>query len=168
MKSIAALLFAFIISVHAYAQRTVAMRNLWTEPRVHVIFGGYTVSFTIKDINRALELLAETGDTTYGRSSGLDTGSNYNIELYPGTKAEYHRILEPMIQKGVGAFLLSAGHAYIEDKKHKVVSSVVMDIQPLSPGADDAYILFYDPRNNNMLFSGTMAADMYNKDMGIN
>jgi len=168
MKSIVLLLFAFIISGSAFAQRTIQMRNLWIRPQVHVIFGDYTISFTIKDIDRALELLGETGDTSYGTTCGLDTSGNYFIELYPGNKMEYHKPLEPLIQKGVGVFLLSAGHAYIEDKKHKPVKSIIMDIQPLQRGVDDAYILFYDERNNNMLFSGRMAADMYNKDLGIN
>ena len=107
MKSKLLLLFAFIVSGQVFAQRTVQMRTLWIEPQVHVVFGNYTVSFTIKDIDRALQLLAETGDTTYGISSGLDTNKNYNIELYPGTKTEYITKLEPMIQRGIGAFLLS-------------------------------------------------------------
>ena len=168
MKSAALLLFAFILSLHTLAQTTIQMRNLWARPQVHVLFNGYNISFTIKDIDRALELLYETGDTTFGTSCGLDTSSNYTFELFPGTKMEYHNPLEPLIQQGVGAFLLSAGHAYIEDPKHRILKAIVADIQPLPPGVDDAYLLFYDPRNNKMLFSGKMAADMYKKDLGIN
>ncbi len=168
MKSLKFLLFAFMLPAPLFAQRTVQMHTLWIRPQVHVVFSGYTISFTIKDIDKALTLLSETGDTTYGTSCGLDTSKDYNIELYPGTKMEYLNKLEPILQKGIGAFLLSAGHAYIKDKKHKIVRAVIMDIQPVKPGIDDAYMLFFDPRNNNMLFSGKMATDMYNKDLGIN
>ena len=168
MRRAVLLLFAFIISTQSFAQHTIRMRTLWTPPQVHVLFSGYTISFTIKDINKALTLLAQTGDTTYGRSSGLDTAADYSIELYPGTGMQYRNRLGPLIQNGVGAFLISSGHAFIQNKKHKPVKAVLMDIQTLERGVDDAYILFYDPKNNNMLFSGKMAANMYHKDLGIN
>ena len=167
MKSKVLLLFAFILYGHAYAQRTIDMRNLWTRPQVHVLFQGYVLSFTIKDIDKALDLLYDTGDTTLGRSCGLDTGGNYNIELYPGTGKEYRSRLERIMEEGVGAFLLTAGHADIKDHKRKTVKAVIANIQTLPQGVDNAYILFYDPRNNVMLFSGRMAADMYKKDLGI-
>jgi len=167
MKRAFLLLFAFIISTQLFAQHTIQMHTLWVRPRVHVLFNGYTISFTIKDINKALALLSETGDTTFGSTSGLDTAIDHAIELYPGTRMEYHNKLEPVIQNGVGAFLISSGHAFIQNKKHKPVKAVIMDIQALQGGVDDAYILFYDPKNNTMLFSGKMNADMYHKDLGI-
>jgi len=167
MKRILLLLFAFIISMQLFAQRTIQMHTLWTRPQVHILFNGYTISFTIKDINKALALLCETGDTTFGNTSGLDTAIDHATELYPGTHMEYQNRLEPLIQNGVGAFLISAGHAFIQNKKHKPVKAVIMDIQTLERGVDNAYILFYDPKNNTMLFSGKMAAEMYHKDLGL-
>ena len=161
------MLLAFILSTSAPAQRTVQLRNLWTRPQVHVLFQGYTVCFTIKDIDRALQLLAETGDSTYGTSCGLDTAGTYVIELFPGLKTQRRYALQTIIQNAVGAFLVTSGHAYIENPKHKIVREVISDIQPIVPGEDDAYILFTDPRNKNILFSGRMAADMYGKDLGI-
>ncbi len=167
MKGLLLLLFAFILPVSLIAQRTTQMRNIWTRPQVHVLFQGYTLSFTIHDINKALALLAETGDSTYGTSCGLDTSGDYIVELYPGLRMEYRKPLQAVLQKGVGAFLLLAGHAYIEDKRHKPVRSVISDIKPPSRGVDDAYILFTDPKNDNPLFAGQMAAEMYNKDLGL-
>ncbi len=167
MKSVSLLLFALIISGTTQAQRTIQLRNLWTRPQVHVLFQGYSISFTIKDIDKALQLLAETGDTTYGTTCGLDTSGDYVVELFPGLKMEYRKPLQILMQKAVGAFLISAGHAYIENPKHKIVRAVVSDIKPISPGADDAYIIFTDPNNDNMIFAGMMAADMYRKDLGI-
>jgi hypothetical protein len=167
MKSISLFLLAFILYSAAFAQRTIQMRSLWTPPQVHVLFQGYTVSFTIKDINRALDLLAETGDSTYELSRGMDAGKKYFAELHPGLRMEYHNSLQPLLQNGVGAFLLLAGHAYIENQKHKKVTEIIADIQPLVEGTDMVNILFYDPRTKRLLFSGDMAANMYNKDLGI-
>ena len=167
MKSISLLLFAFILSTTAFAQRTIQLRNLWIRPQVHVLFQGYSISFTIKDIDKALQLLAETGDTTYGTSCGLDTAGDYVVELFPGLKMEYQKPLQIILQKAVGAFLISSGHAYIESPRHKIVRSVVSDIKPLPAGADAAYVMFSDPNNENVIFTGIMPADIYNKDLGI-
>jgi hypothetical protein len=167
MKSISLLLFAFILSATAFAQRTIQLRNLWIRPQVHVLFQGYSISFTIKDIDKALQLLSETGDTTYGTSCGLDTAGDYVVELFSGLKMEYHKPLQIILQKAVGAFLISSGHAYIVNPRHKIVRAVVSDIKPLSPGVDDAYVIFTDPNNDNTIFTGIMPADIYNKDLGI-
>ncbi len=134
---------------------------------MHVLFEGYTVSFTIKDINKALELLSETGDTTYGATSSLDTAKDHFLELYRGTRQEYRNRLQPLMQRGVGAFLLTAGRAYIETPKHKKVTDIIVDIQPIITGTDKVMIFFYDAKTKALLFSGTMSADMYNKDLGI-
>src|SRR5579872_6187925 len=88
----------FILALSAYAQKDIQIRNLWAEPEVHVLFNEYKISFTIRDINRALELLAENGITTYGNTSGLDTTKQYAVELYAGYRQELHNELEPMIQ----------------------------------------------------------------------
>ncbi len=167
MKGVALLLFAFIISFSAPAQRTIQMRNIWIRPQVYVSFQGYTIAFTIKDIDKALQLLYDTGDTTFGTSCGLDTSGTYQVELFPGMKAEYRSRLQYILQRGVGAFLLCAGHAYIENPKHKPVRAIICDLKPIPMGMDATYILFTDPRNDNLLFAGQMAADMYNKDLGI-
>lgn len=168
MKSISLFLSAFILCSSIYAQRTIEMKNLWTPPQVHVLFEEYTISFTVKDIKRALDLLAETGDSTYESSRGMDDRKNYFAELQPGLVMEYHNRLQPMLQKGIGVFLLLAGHASIENKKHKKVNKITAEIQPPIEGTDKVNVLFYDSRNNKLLFSGEMPVDMYNKDLGIN
>ena len=167
MKRILLFFTVLLISHSLLAQRTIQMRNIWTKPQVHVLFEGYTLSFTIKDINKAVALLAGCGDTSFGFTSGLDTAKEYFCELYSGTKMEYRRSLQNLLQNGVGAFLLTAGHAYIENPKHKQLQSIIADINAFPPGVDDAFIIFYDPRNNNRLFTGRMNVKMYNKDLGI-
>jgi len=156
-----------VLDFPATAQRTIKMRTLWSPPQVHVLFQGYTISFTIRDINKALSLLAETGDTLYGSTSNLDTGRNYAMELYPGTHTEYHNRLQPLMQKGVGVFLLLSGHALVENKKHKLLRDISSEIGIAPNGEPDVLINFYDPLNHNMLFSGKMKVEMYNKDLGI-
>ncbi len=167
MKGIVLFVFVFILSIPAFGQRTIPMRNIWTRPQVYVMFQGYTVAFTIKDIDKALQLLYDTGDTTFGTSCGLDTTGTYTIDLFPGLKMEYRSRLQFILQRAVGAFLLTSGRAYIENPKHKPVREVICDLKPLPQGADAAYVIFTDPRTDNMLFAGAMAADMYKKDLGL-
>ena len=167
MKQLLLLLLAFILSYTSFAQRTIQMRNIWTRPQVHVLFQGYTLSFTIKDINRAMELLQETADTSFGKSCGLDTAGNYVLEFFPGFRQEYHSTLLRLMQAGVGAFLLSHGLAYIENDRHKKVPAIITDMKPLMEGVEITAVKFYDPKTKTMLFDGLLKAGMYNKDLGI-
>ena len=167
MKRLSLFFIVFLLSYSVFAQRTIQMRNIWTRPQVHVLFEGYTLSFTIRDIDRALLLLAETGDTSFGLVSGLDTGKDYYCELYSGTRMEYRNPMQNLLQNGVGAFLLTAGRAYIENPKHRHIQAVTADLNVFPGGVEHAFILFYDPKNNKRLFTGQMAANMYNKDVGI-
>ncbi len=167
MKRFIILITALILPFYSFSQHTVQLQNLWAEPQVHVLFQGYTISFTIRDINRALELLAETGDSTYGTASKLDTAKQYFIELYSGFNTEYHSALQPLIQKGIGTFLLTAGHAVVENSRHKKLKAIMVDLDKRVGGENIADVKFYDPNTDKLLFSGQMAADMYNKDMGI-
>ena len=77
MKKLLLLSVAFVFYSQVFGQRTVEMRNLWAQPRVHVLFQGYTISYTIKDINKAIGIMAQMGDSTYGVTSKLDTGKDY-------------------------------------------------------------------------------------------
>ena len=167
MKGTALVFAIFILSFSACAQHTVQMKNLWAAPQVHVLFQGYKVSFTIKDIDRALELLAETGDTTYGTSSGLDTAKEYSIELYAGYRTQYHSKLQPLLQKGVGAFLLTKGHALIENGRHRKVKQITIDTQRMVEGESTTDIKFYDPYSDQLIFNGQMAGAIKNADLGI-
>jgi hypothetical protein len=151
----------------ARAQRPVKLRTMWDRPQVCVVFQGYKLYFTIHDIDKALLLLSETGDSTFGTSSGLDTAGSYVTELHPGVKMEYTNALQKLMQKGVGAFLLSSGHVLIHNPRGKKLNEILMDIQPIGDMDENAYMLFYDPRNRNLLFTGKMAVAMYKKDLGI-
>jgi hypothetical protein len=155
-----------LLSINTYAQRTVKLNKLWEKPQVYVAFEGYTLSFKIKDINRALVLLAEAGDSSYGLHSGLDSAGRYTLELFPGSQTEYRTKLQALMQKGVGVFLLLAGHAEIKAGRRKL-KEIIADIQPIERDEPFVLVNFYDPKNNRLLFSGSMLTDMYNKDLGI-
>jgi len=167
MKYASLLTLSLAMSAVLFAQRTVKLHNLWAKPQVHVLFEGYTLSFKIKDINRTIELLNEIGDTTYGITSGLDTLRQFPIELYPGLKLQYRNTLQPLVQRGVGCFLLLSGQAYIVNKKKKKLKEIVANILPVKGDDELAYVNFYDPKNNKLLFSGCMPVGLYNKDLGI-
>jgi len=167
MKNVLLFLMAFLLSSFIFPQHNVQVRNLWEQPHVHVIFEGYTLSFTLKDINKALQLLAETGDSIYGLSSGLDTGKDYTVELYEGTGTEYLNTLQPILQNAVGAFLLTAGHAEIRNKKGRVLKDIIVDVGTLTKGEDEVVVRVQDPKNNHLIFWGKMKIEMYHKDLGI-
>jgi hypothetical protein len=167
MKYASLLTLSLAMSAVLFAQRTVKLHNLWAKPQVHVLFEGYTLSFKIKDINRTIELLNEIGDTTYGITSGLDTLRQFPIELYPGLKLQYRNTLQPLVQRGVGCFLLLSGQAYIVNKKKKKLKEIVANIVPVKGDDELAYVNFYDPKNNKLIFSGCMPIGLYNRDLGI-
>ena len=122
---------------------------------------------TIKDINKALVLIAETGDSTHPLTSGLDEAVTYTTELYPDSRMEYHIVLQPLLQNAVGAFLLTAGHAEIKKGKRKKLKEITIIIEDITPGEADVEVKVYDPANKKLIFMGRMRSDMYNKDLGI-
>jgi hypothetical protein len=73
--------------------------------------------------------------------------------------------MEPMLQNNIATFLLLAGHAVIRNPHHKRLSTINADIVQVHDGI--AFVEFYDPRNNRLLFSGSMKTDLYNMDLGI-
>ncbi len=152
-------------ATQVWAQRTVPLHRLWTPPQVHVHFNGYVLSFRIKDINRSMELLLETGDSTLGPTSGLDTAATYHIELY-ARRQQYTNKLQPLMQNMIGTFLLTAGQAEVRHGRKKL-SDIIMDIQAASYDDNHTYIRFYDPQNHQLIFAGSMAADMYRRDLGL-
>ncbi|MES2701846.1 MAG: hypothetical protein V4649_04360 [Bacteroidota bacterium] len=141
---------------------------MWDHPQVHVLFNGYTLSFTIKDINKALSLLAETGDSTYGTSCGLDSATDFVCEIINASGMEYTSRLQQMLHREVVSYLLLSRRGHIQDRRHKHIKEIIADKQVLQAGdLDILYIKFYDPRNNKLLFFGSMRTDMYYKDMGL-
>ena len=148
------------------AKRDTASQSL-TTPQVHVLFDHYTIAFSVRDINRALELLSENGVTTFGDSSGLDTAKVYAVELYAGYRQEYHDGLGPMIQLGVGAFLISKGRAVVWKTKRKKLKKINMDVQPLIEGEQETDVKFYDPHTGKLIFNGRLPEAIKNADLGI-
>ena len=161
------LFFTAIMTANiALAQHAVTIRNLWMRPQVHVIFGEYNISFTIRDINKALRLLQETGDKFTTASCGLDSSKDYYYELFPGSHAEYHDTMQPILQNKIGVFLLSAGRAVVE-RRHKALQEIIMDMGILGEGEPTIFVSFFDPKTKTMLFSGQMPVAMYHNDLGI-
>jgi hypothetical protein len=149
------------------AQETVRLRNLWHKPEVHVLFNGYTISLTIRDINRAMSLMSAKDQSTYGSTSGLDTMGDYTIELYEGVHTEYHNRLQQIVQERVGALILLRGRAAITNKKGKKLSAIEANISPVTETAGTTFVSFYDPHSHILLFQGKIADAMIHSDLGI-
>jgi len=97
----------------------------------------------------------------------LDTSGNYFIELFDVSKPEYKTLIEPLIQNGVGSFLLTVGKAVIEDPKHKIMPNVELSIEGGEFSSEYYQIQVFDPKTKKLIYSGRMNTAMYNKDMGI-
>jgi hypothetical protein len=151
------------------AQQTITLKRLWVQPQVEVHFGPYRLWFTIKDIEKAMQLLPPSGQAKYGNTAALDTNREYIIELLSGRHLEYRNPLQDIMQNAVGAFLLFRGHAYIETGKRKKLHTILVDIGPVvdMDGYSTVPITVYDPHNHNMIFSGVMNSEMYYKDLGL-
>lgn len=158
------LLFLRLTSI---AQPVIKMRTTWDRPQVHVKFGEYTISFTIQHINKALQLIAEAGDSTNGTNCSLDTNGNYVVELYEGRTMIYGSRLQRLLHTELGAYLITAQRALIVKGKRKVIPEVIMEIEPPEMDLGIVYIRFYDPANHKLVFAGSMRKDMYNKDLGL-
>lgn len=171
MKKLLFFLFLFLLPGFTPAQHPQKMRNLWTTPQVHVFFGEYKVSFAIRDINKALALLRQNGDSTHTAICGLDTAINYTFELYPGDRTQYRNATEPLLQNVVGCYLLSVGMAEVECKKNKRkikhLEEVLVDVKTTAPEGNIMLVDFFDPETNKMLFSGQMPVILYKADIGI-
>jgi len=149
------------------AQHTIKMRHLWIRPQVHVHFNHYTVSFTIKDINKAIKVMNDTGDSTYGVTSGLDTLMDYQSWLNRDHPPGYLVKLDDLLQNGVGVYLILSGHAEIRNKHHRKRKTIITDISVPGYGDPKVKVEFFDTKKNRMIFSGTMNVELYGKDLGI-
>lgn len=167
MKHVTIFLLLIFPGFTLVAQRPIPLRNLWERPQVHVQYQQYTISFTIKDIDRALQLMNESGDSSLGTSCGLDTAGNYLVELYPGLRQEYHSRLQMILQQGIGAFLLSAGHAVVVTDRRKKLKAIVDDKSPEMDGLEQTAAKFFDPETDALIFEGVMLRVLVNRDLGI-
>jgi len=149
------------------AQQLIKLCNLWAKPQVHVEFGDYHLSFKIKDIDKALLLMAATGDSSFGLTSHLDESTDYSLVLYPSLDIEYRNRLQPLMQRGVGVFLLLAGHAEVRKGKKKILHEIIADMNKVSNDARYTYVNFFDPKTNTILFFGKMNTAIINQDLGI-
>ncbi len=151
------------------AQQTITLKKLWIEPQVTVLFGDYRLLFTIKDIEKAMQLLPTSDQALYGASAALDKNRTYTIELLPGRRTEYRFPLQGIMQNAVGGFLLYRGHAAVMKGRHKELRSIDIKFGP--PVDMDGYstvsVTAYDPKDGAMIFSGVMNAEMYYKDLGL-
>lgn len=167
MRHWALLLLAFLFSSTLYAQYPRATRNLWTRPQVHVRVGDFMVSFTIRDINKALRLLRMYGDSTYAADYKLDTAKDYFYEVHEGEREEYHDELHKMLKEFAGTYLLTEGWALVQDARLRPMPEITVDVGFNALGAETLRINFYDPKSKKLLYSGSMPAALYKIDLGI-
>ncbi|MBA3827925.1 MAG: hypothetical protein H0X33_03225 [Taibaiella sp.] len=159
-------LFLVIFSFTARAQHTIHLVHMWQKPQVHLVYKGFHLFFTIKDINTTLQYLHRIDATLYPDStSGLDENKLYGVELVEGRDMEYMNRLQPIMQKEAGAFMLMRGHAYIETQRHKRVKVIISEAGPAEDHNRNTFALihFFDTKTGKELFAGMMNLALQSK-----
>lgn len=168
MRKLLLLFTAIFLTLSSSGQHKVALRNLWAKAEVHIVYNGYKLAFTIRDINKTLTLLREAGDITVPATCELDSGRDYYYEIAVGLHPEYQYPIQDVMHTMAGAFLLTAGHAEImAPGRKKPVKEIMVDFAATAPGEEKALVTFYDTENRAIIFQGWLNMAIYKKDLGI-
>ncbi|MBS1688000.1 MAG: hypothetical protein JSS96_04700 [Bacteroidetes bacterium] len=164
MKRIACFLLLILVTYSCAAQQKIKLVKMWHKTQMHVIFHEYHLFFSIRDINETMRYLHESDPKIYDSTSGLDTNQLYQTEL-EARDMEYHNNLQPLMQKDVGVFLLLRGHAYIEDKRHKKVKTIIAHIGEAIDTNGNFFVPvnFFDAKTNELLFAGIMNVNIQHR-----
>lgn len=160
------LLCALIYLQPLYGQRLMPVKNIWTEPQVHIHTQGYIVSFAIRDIDRTLQMMRELGDSSLPATSNLDTSKQYHYELTTDIHLEYHYEMQRLLHNCVASFLLSKGKVVIT-RKGKKLKEYLYDATLAENGTDHVLVTIKDPTLPQNIYIGKMPVIIRGADMGI-
>lgn len=125
---------------------------------IRAISGNYFIYLTLADIKEAYMQLPPAEQQRYAELLDLPIGIRATINIVQGSKAQAS-IMEPVIQRHVGAWLLKQGMAYIITKDDKVVTTLdYVEGEPLKDeaGFEVRPISFYEAGTKKRVFSGTI------------
>lgn len=167
IRSIIVFLTIQLSALITHAQHNIHLRNLWVEPNIHIFFQGYTVSFALKDVNKAMYMQHfELGDVQLPTQCDLDSNKHHYFELFSSPNILYRNAMQEYLHVAIGCYLLGIGKAHILNPKKKLVPDIIEDVDP-NENSPFLYIKYYDAKTHSLLFSGRMLRGMYHKDIGI-
>lgn len=156
MKKILLAATLIILCLHTWAQ-TAKMQYEGMKD-IRVISGNYLIYMTLSDIKEAFMQLPAAEQKHYAELLDLPIGIKATINIIQGSKSQAS-IMEPVVQRHVGAWLLKQGLAYIETKDEKKITT--LDYKEGEPIKDEAGfevrpITFYEPGTKKPVFTGTI------------
>ncbi len=158
MKKILLAVYILILGVVVNAQTTTMKYDGMKD--IRVICGNYFIYMTLGDIKDAYLELPQPEQKKYAELMDLPMGIKATINIIQGSKAQAS-IMEPVVQRHVGAYLLKQGMAYIETKDEKKITRLEYkegDVIKDEAGFDVRPITFYETGTKKAVFSGTINA----------
>lgn len=150
------LAFLLVSATNAFAQNAVMQ---YEGPKdIRVISGNYMIYMTLADIKEAFMELPQPVQQKYAELMDLPIGIKATINIIQGSKAQAS-IMEPVIQRHVGGYLLKQGLAYIETKDEKKITELQIeegDVFTDDAGFEVRQITCYDPKTKKAVFTGTI------------
>ena len=125
---------------------------------IRAISGNYLIYFTLADMKEAFLSLPKPVQDKYAEFMDLPIGIKATINIIQGSKAQAS-IMEPVLQRQIGGYLLKQGLAYIETKDGKKITSLdVLNGEPMKDeaGFDVRQVTFYEPGTKKPVFTGTV------------
>lgn len=149
-------MFLLAIATNTYAQNA---KMQYDAPKdIRVIVGNYFVYMSLTDIKDAYMELPKAEQQKYAELMDIPNGVKATINIIQGSKAQAS-IMEPVVQRHVGGYLLKQGMAYIETKDGKKITELqIEEGQPMKDeaGFDVRQITCYDPKTKKTVFTGTI------------
>ncbi len=125
---------------------------------IRAICGNYLIYFSLIDMKEAFMELPAPVQKKYAEFMDLPNGIKATVNIIQGSKAPAS-IMEPVLQRQVGGYLLKQGLAYIETKDGKKITMLeVVEGEAMNDEADFNIrpVTFYEPGTKKAVFSGTM------------
>lgn len=158
MKNIVCFLMLLMVATTSNAQTVMMQRDAATE--IRAISGNYFIYFTLAEMKEAFLLLPKPVQDKYAEFMDLPIGIKATINIIQGSKAQAS-IMERVLLRHTGGYLLKKGLAYIETKDGKKVSNIDFSIGEVfadEAGFDVRKVTFTDHATQKVVFTGTMDA----------
>lgn len=158
MKHIICAAVILLAALGTKAQSYTMHRTEATE--IRAISGNYFIYFTLADMKEAFLLLPKPVQEKYHEFMDLPIGIKATINIIQGSKASAS-IMEPVLMRHIGGYLLKKGLAYIETKEGKKVTTLDLsagDIFVDEAGFDVYKVTFTNHDDKRPVFTGTTNA----------
>jgi hypothetical protein len=155
------LIYAAIMVLAAFSTKAQTYTMQRTEAtEIRAISGNYFIYFTLADMKEAFLLLPKPVQDKYTEFMDLPIGIRATINIVQGSKAQAS-IMERVLMRHTGGYLLKKGLAYIETKEGKKVKGLDLsagDVFNDEAGFEVRKVTFYNHDDKRPVFTGTMDA----------